>query len=267
TTNRPDESKKLTRERNIEIKKERLIDAANDLLTNRRETNAFGVYVGKKMEQIPVGQQRDLAEKLISEVIFLAKTNNLTFDTRIEIPSSTNQYSSHNSVQSYFVHSPPSISSNGNQYIQTESTPSPSSLTQYSPSTASSHSYLISQPVNSPSPNCPIPIQSPTSSSSHTQHPSTVSPHSYLISQSVNSPSPNCPIPIQLPTSPFSHTQHLSPATSHSYQIFPNSSQIIHSNSTPSSQNAVNIIENTVLYAEDPAEGVLKELLIFRKHK
>ncbi|CAG5022563.1 unnamed protein product [Parnassius apollo] len=47
--------KKLTRERNIEIKKEKLIDAANDLLTNRRETNAFGVYVGKKMEEIPAG--------------------------------------------------------------------------------------------------------------------------------------------------------------------------------------------------------------------
>lgn len=41
------------------------------------------------MEEIPPGQQRDVAEKLMSEIMFLAKTNNLTFDTRIEIPSRT----------------------------------------------------------------------------------------------------------------------------------------------------------------------------------
>ncbi|CAH0731035.1 unnamed protein product, partial [Brenthis ino] len=63
--------KKLTRERNIEIKKEKMIEAANNLLTSKTETNAFGVYVGKKMEEIPLGQQRDLAEKLISEIMFL----------------------------------------------------------------------------------------------------------------------------------------------------------------------------------------------------
>ncbi|CAF4889519.1 unnamed protein product [Pieris macdunnoughi] len=89
------------------MKKEKLIDAANNLLTDRAETNAFGVYVGKKIDEIPLGQQRDLAEKLISDILFLAKTNNLTFNTRIENPSRTNHYSSQNSSESYFLQSNP----------------------------------------------------------------------------------------------------------------------------------------------------------------
>ncbi|CAF4940476.1 unnamed protein product [Pieris macdunnoughi] len=137
--------KKITRERNIEMKKEKLIDAANNLLTDRAETNAFGVYVGKKIDEIPLGQQRDLAEKLISDILFLAKTNNLTFNTRIENPSRTNHYSSQNSSESYFL----------------QSNPFSASHTQHQ-SPASSHSYLKSQLVNTSTLNYLIPTQSPT---------------------------------------------------------------------------------------------------------
>lgn len=76
----------------------------------------------------------------------------------------------------------------------------------------------------------------------------------------MNSPSPNCLIPIHSPTSPYYHTQHYSPSptVSHSNQNFSNSSQITH----PHSQNAVNVSENAVLYAEGPAGEILKELLV-----
>lgn len=185
------------------------------------------------MEEIPLGQQRDLAEKLITEIMFLAKTNNLSFDTRIENP--------------YFAHSPPSICSNRYQYMQNESNPSPP--TQYM------------QNESNPSP--------PTLTQHYSPSPSHASSHSYIMSQPVKSPSPNCPIPIQSPTSPSSHTQHYSPAPipSHSHQNFPIFSQITHPNSTLSSQNAVNVSENAVLYAEGPSAEILKELLVFKKHK
>lgn len=259
--------KNNARARNIELKKEKLLDAANNLLSYRTEIHAFGVYVGKKMEEILVDQQRDLAEKLISEIMFLAKTNNLTFDTRVEIPSRRrlHDFSSHNTAQSYFVQSPPSTSSNSYEYIQTESPTSPFPHTQ-NPSPASSHSYQVCQPASSPIPNRPIPIQSPTSTFPHTQPASPASFHSYQVSLPLNSPIPNHPIPIQSPTSPSPHEQHASSASSHSYLIFPNSSDITRPNSTPSSENAVNVTENTV-YIEGPTKEILKELLVFRKRK
>ncbi|XP_063632463.1 uncharacterized protein LOC134803592 [Cydia splendana] len=47
--------------------------------------NYFGVYVGEQLEQVS-SFQRTVAEKLISEVLFLAKTENLSYDSKIETP-------------------------------------------------------------------------------------------------------------------------------------------------------------------------------------
>lgn len=49
------------------------------------KTNSFGEYIGKELENVE-SFQRHVAEKLISEVLFLARTGNLTFDTKIERP-------------------------------------------------------------------------------------------------------------------------------------------------------------------------------------
>ncbi|CAD0198405.1 unnamed protein product [Chrysodeixis includens] len=48
-------------------------------------TNTFGIYVGEKLKQIPSGQ-RDIAEKLISDVLFFAITNKLDVNSCIETP-------------------------------------------------------------------------------------------------------------------------------------------------------------------------------------
>ncbi|XP_063390805.1 uncharacterized protein LOC134676373 isoform X3 [Cydia fagiglandana] len=53
---------------------------------NAKAPNYFGVYVGEQLEQVS-SFQRTVAEKLISEVLFLAKTENLTYDSKIETPS------------------------------------------------------------------------------------------------------------------------------------------------------------------------------------
>ncbi|XP_063543573.1 uncharacterized protein LOC134751976 isoform X3 [Cydia strobilella] len=51
-----------------------------------KQPNYFGVYVGEQLEQVS-SFQRTVAEKLISEVLFLAKTKNLSYDSKIETPS------------------------------------------------------------------------------------------------------------------------------------------------------------------------------------
>ncbi|XP_063371395.1 uncharacterized protein LOC134659649 [Cydia amplana] len=51
-----------------------------------KEPNYFGVYVGEQLEQVSLFQ-RTVAEKLISEVLFLAKTENLSYESKIETPS------------------------------------------------------------------------------------------------------------------------------------------------------------------------------------
>lgn len=81
----PKKREKLS-DHTLELKKEKLLETAQRFLsTNSTEQSAFGNYVGQKIEEIALGQQRDLAEKLISENLFLAKTNCLTFDTKIEV--------------------------------------------------------------------------------------------------------------------------------------------------------------------------------------
>ncbi|XP_061725760.1 uncharacterized protein LOC133531513 isoform X3 [Cydia pomonella] len=61
-------------------------ESVKNLEQKTKEPNYFGVYVGEQLEQVSKFQ-RTVAEKLISEVLFLAKTENLSYDSKIETSS------------------------------------------------------------------------------------------------------------------------------------------------------------------------------------
>lgn len=70
----------------IERKKAKLKDTAQELRDTRSKSNSFGVYVGEELEKLNTFQ-RQIAEKLISEVLFLGKTENLDLNSKIETPT------------------------------------------------------------------------------------------------------------------------------------------------------------------------------------
>ncbi|XP_063633821.1 mucin-2-like [Cydia splendana] len=92
----------------IEIQQQKLLNTAENLLKeNKKETNPFGIYVGDTLEQIS-SDQREIAEKLISDVLFLARRNNLTTDSKIEA-NPRHAYHTHApqyNSSPYFIQSP-----------------------------------------------------------------------------------------------------------------------------------------------------------------
>lgn len=154
----------------IKNKQNKLYDTAQALMSSGSEQNSFGIYVGQKIEEIPSGQ-RDIAEKLISDVIFLAKTNNLRFDSRIETPS-LSRFGGMESAYSSSDQSSPNILQSDHRRFSF-----PPQTRQTHPRPSSSHTQISeyysiqrSPPTPSPSANLPLHSQSP-SPSYHAQHP------------------------------------------------------------------------------------------------
>ncbi|XP_063836632.1 uncharacterized protein LOC135085761 isoform X1 [Ostrinia nubilalis] len=56
--------------------------------TRSLDTNPFAVYVGKQLDEM-TPFQRKVAEKVISEVLFLGKTESLNFDSKVVTPTET----------------------------------------------------------------------------------------------------------------------------------------------------------------------------------
>ncbi|KAL4710061.1 hypothetical protein ACJJTC_016463 [Scirpophaga incertulas] len=280
-----------TKEESLDIKKNKLIDTAQALLNQSESssnTSSFGTYVNEKLNKIVSGQ-REIAEKLISDVLFLAQTKNLRFDSKIETPSLIHPYN----PMSYYAPSPgsssdypidqyapykhqinyrkfsPSARSSPSSYTHRQITPQPptspenSDFQIQSPYPVSFHSSQSSpHPSTSPPANSALHVQSPPPS--NIQHPQSSPSYSYQSSHPVSfhssqlsphpaaSPSANSALHVQSPLPP-SDIQHPQPSTSY----MPNE---LYASENVSDKQAV-------LYAEGPAGEVLKELLIFRKNK
>ncbi|CAG4982063.1 unnamed protein product [Parnassius apollo] len=203
---RPSEHEKGRKKLNIlEIKKRKLIDTAQELLQsdnrkeNQKEINSFGLYVGEQLDQVETFQ-RQVAEKLISDVLFLAKTGNLNFDSRIETKRSRNFPIFQMSSSPQYTRLSPSPN-----YIQSSSSPyhiqSLTSPQQSHPSPSpnyiqSSPSPYYIQPSPSPSPYPTQPSPHPTQPSP-SPHPTKPTPHPTKPS---SSPHPTKPSPSPHPT-------------------------------------------------------------------
>ncbi|XP_061723230.1 uncharacterized protein LOC133529518 isoform X2 [Cydia pomonella] len=93
----------------VEKQQQKLLTTAVTLLReNKKEMNSFRMYVGETLERISP-DQREIAEKLISEVLFLARRNKLTSESKIDAyprhahHSHVHQYNpSHYVIQSPF---------------------------------------------------------------------------------------------------------------------------------------------------------------------
>lgn len=74
---------------NIEQKKQELVDLAHKVLSNNDDTDEeyhiAGKRIGYQLKAVE-DRQRNIAEKLISDVMFYAKMGRLTEDTSINIP-------------------------------------------------------------------------------------------------------------------------------------------------------------------------------------
>lgn len=124
----------------------------HSLLESSPKTNSFVVYVGEQLDSMSTSQ-RQVAEKLISDVIFLGKTGNLNFDSRVETSSKkqTAPLYQNQSFQ-YNYHSPHISPSSPTDPLTIDSSyKSPETIT-----TPSSSSPRIKSPIPSPPPECNV---------------------------------------------------------------------------------------------------------------
>ncbi|XP_075983927.1 uncharacterized protein LOC142981717 [Anticarsia gemmatalis] len=89
---------KLTMKQIMERKKQKMMETQAQERRNKLPST-FALYVGEQLESIETFQ-RQVAEKLISEVLFLAKTGHLNFDSRVETSKSMSSSSSSSSQRS-----------------------------------------------------------------------------------------------------------------------------------------------------------------------
>ncbi|XP_046976403.1 E3 ubiquitin-protein ligase arkadia-C-like [Vanessa cardui] len=186
----------------LEKKKEALIDTAQGLLlrNDRKEShkkiNSFGLYVGEQLDQVETFQ-RQVAEKLISDVLFLAKTGNLNFESRVETTTRSRNVTFSRSSSSNISYMPQAPS----YHNMIHASPSPHHYQTF-PSPHFINQPSLSPRSTSPSPSpqyiqpSPSPHQIQPSPSPQTQH---IQP----------SPSPH-----HIQTS----SQHSQPSSSHHFQ-------------------------------------------------
>ncbi|XP_030030301.2 uncharacterized protein LOC115447411 [Manduca sexta] len=83
----------------LEKKKLKLYDTAKLLLQQEDvKHNPFGLYVGEQLTQVSKFQ-RHVAEKLISEIIFLGRTRKLSIDSKIEISKDISTHSNYSHLK------------------------------------------------------------------------------------------------------------------------------------------------------------------------